>query len=146
MPVLQVADASVAWEPSTIRRRGRLKTVTVSSEFEHDVIAADVAARLRPWLLAEQAGWCPGYRYPFGGQEETSSRANQSIAEQSPVAGLIILLLLIIAQFNSIRGDVHRAVRADREVVSKSASDTTQASSEAPVAPSNARTVSRSAT
>ena len=102
VPLLQVADASVVWEPSTIRRRGRLKTVTVSSEFEPGVIAADVVARLRPWLEAEQAGWPPGYRYAFGGQEETSSRANQSIAEQLPVAGLIILLLLI-AQFNSIR-------------------------------------------
>ena len=102
VPLLQVADASVVWEPSTIRRRNRLKTVTVSSELAPGVIASDVVARLRPWLAAEQAGWPPGYRYELGGEEETSVRANQSIAEQLPVAGLIILLLLI-GQFNSIR-------------------------------------------
>ena len=102
VPLLQVADAAVVWEPSNIRRRNRLKTVTVSSELAPGVIASDVVARLRPWLAAEQAGWPPGYRYELGGEEETSVRANQSIAEQLPVAGLIILLLLI-GQFNSIR-------------------------------------------
>ena len=102
VPLLQVADAAVVWEPSTIRRRGRLKTVTVSSELAPGMVASDVVARLRPWLDAEQAGWTPGYRYEFGGEEETSGRANQSIAEQLPVAGLIILLLLVL-QFNSIR-------------------------------------------
>ncbi len=102
VPLLQVADASVVWEPSTILRRGRLKTVTVSSELAPDVVASDVVARLRPWLDAEQAGWPPAYRYELGGEAETSGRANRSIAEQLPVAGLLILLLLI-GQFNSIR-------------------------------------------
>ena len=102
VPLLQVARASVVWEPSTIRRRNRLKTVTVSAEFKPGVNAAAVVARLRPWLDAEQTTWPPGYRYRFGGQDETSRRANESIAEQLPVAGLIILLLLIL-QFNSIR-------------------------------------------
>ncbi|MYD87728.1 MAG: efflux RND transporter permease subunit, partial [Acidobacteria bacterium] len=102
VPRVMVADASVVWEPSTIRRRGRLKTVTVSTELAPGTVASDVVARLRPWLDAEQAGWTPGYRYEFGGEEETSGRANQSIAEQLPVAGLIILLLLVL-QFNSVR-------------------------------------------
>ena len=102
VPLLQVADVSVAWQPSTIRRRGRLKTVTVSSELAPGAVASDVVAGLRPWLDAEQAGWPPGYRYEFGGEEETSVRANRSIAEQLPVAGLIILMLLV-GQFNSIR-------------------------------------------
>ena len=102
VPLLQVADAAVVWEPSTIRRRGRLKTVTVSSELAPGVVASDVVARLQPWLDAGQAGWPPGYRYEFGGEAETSGRANRSIAEQLPVAGLIILLLLVL-QFNSIR-------------------------------------------
>ncbi|MCY3813594.1 MAG: efflux RND transporter permease subunit, partial [Gammaproteobacteria bacterium] len=102
VPLLQVADASVVWEPSTIRRRNRLKTVTVSSELAPGVVASDVVVRLRPWLDAGQAGWPPGYRYELGGEAETSVRANQSIVEQLPVAGLIILLLLV-GQFNSIR-------------------------------------------
>ena len=102
VPLLQVADASVVWEPSTIRRRDRLQTVTVSSELVPGSTAADVVARLRPWLEAEQAGWPVGYRYALGGEQESSASANRSIMEQLPVAGLLILLLLI-GQFNSIR-------------------------------------------
>ena len=102
VPLLQVADASVVWEPSIVRRRERLKTVTVSATLAPGVTASDVVAQLRPWLEAEQAGWPVGYRYELGGEAETSGRANRSITEQLPVAGLLILLLLI-GQFNSIR-------------------------------------------
>ena len=102
VPLLQVADAEIVWEPSIIRRRERLKTVTVSAALAPGVTAADVVAQLRPRLEAEQAGWPVGYRYELGGEAETSARANQSITEQLPVAGLLILLLLI-GQFNSVR-------------------------------------------
>ena len=102
VPLRQVADVSVVWEPSTIRRRGRLKTVTISSELKPGAVAADAVAQLRPWLEAERAEWPLGYGFAFGGEEETSVKANRSIGRQLPVAGLIILLLLI-GQFNSIR-------------------------------------------
>ena len=102
VPLLQVADATVAWEPSTIRRRDRLRTVTVSADIDPAVTASDVVARLRPWLDAEQADWPVGYRYEFGGEEEASVQANRSITEQLPIAALLIVLLLV-GQFNSVR-------------------------------------------
>ena len=102
VPLLHVADPAVVWEPSTIRRRNRLRTVTVSSSPAPGVSPSEVVAQLRPWLEAEQAGWPVGYRYAFGGDEEASVQANQSILEQLPAAALIILLLLV-GQFNSIR-------------------------------------------
>ena len=102
VPLKQVADVSVVWEPSTIRRRNRLKTVTISSELTPGAVAADAVAQLRPWLESEQVEWPLGYGFAFGGEEETSVKANRSIGRQLPVAGLIILLLLI-GQFNSIR-------------------------------------------
>ena len=102
VPLLQVADAAVVWEPSTIRRRNLLQTVTISSELVSGATAAGVVARLHPWLDGEQAGWPVGYRYELGGEEESSARANRSIMEQLPVAGLLIVVLLI-GQFNSIR-------------------------------------------
>ena len=102
VPLRQVADASVVWEPSVVRRRNRFKTVTVSAQLQPGAVAADVVNSLRAWLDAQQAGWPLGYRYQFGGEEETSGKANRSIMEQLPVAGLIILLLLV-GQFNSIR-------------------------------------------
>ena len=102
VPLRQVADVEVAWEPAVVRRREGLKTVTVSSDLEPGWTAGEVVAELRPWLEAEAAGWPVGYRYRLGGEAETSSAANQSIAEKLPVAALIILMLLIV-QFNSAR-------------------------------------------
>ena len=102
VPLGQVADAQVAWEPAVVRRREGLKTVTVSSDLEPGWTAGEVVAEIRPWLEAEAAGWPVGYRYRLGGEAETSSAANQSIAEKLPIAALIILMLLIV-QFNSAR-------------------------------------------
>ena len=102
VPLLQVADASVVWQPSVIHRRDQLQTVTVSLEIEPGANASDVVARLRPWLEAEAQGWPLGYRYEFGGEEESSAQANRSVTERAPVGGLIILLLLV-GQFNSLR-------------------------------------------
>ena len=76
--------------------------MTVSSDLASGVTPSDVVAELRPWLEAEQQTWALGYLWEFGGEEETSVKANQSIAEQLPIAGLIILLLLVV-QFNSVR-------------------------------------------
>ena len=102
VPLLQVADAAVVWQPSTIHRRDQLQTVTVSTELEPGANASDVVARLRPWLAGQQAQWPLGYRYEFGGEEESSAEANRSVTEAAPVGGLIILLLLV-GQFNSLR-------------------------------------------
>ena len=68
VPLLQVADASVVWEPSTIRRRAAGSRRSPSRpSLAPGVVASDVVARLRPWLDAGQAGWPPGYRYELGG-------------------------------------------------------------------------------
>ena len=102
VPLKQVADVRVAWEPARVKRRDRLRTVTVSCVNQPGVTAAEIDARLVPWLEDEQRSWGPGYSYEMGGENESSGDANQSIADKLPVAGLIILLLLV-GQFNSFR-------------------------------------------
>ena len=101
VPLKQVADVEVVWQPSKIYRRDRLKTVTVESDVQAGTTAIAVTARLVPWLEEESRGWDLGYRCELGGENETSAKANQSIAEKLPVAGLIILMLLVW-QFNSL--------------------------------------------
>lgn len=102
LPLKQVADVEVLWEPAKILRRDRLKTVTVSSQLQPGVTATEVLDRLTPWLDTEQSKWAVGYRYEYGGEFESSVKANKSIADKLPIAGLIILILLV-AQFNSMR-------------------------------------------
>ena len=102
VPLLQVADTEVQWQAAKVIRRNRLKTVTVSADVAPGVTAMDVNDALIPWLDAEQRTWDLGYRYELGGEIETSVKANQSIGAQVPIGGLIILLLLV-GQFNSVR-------------------------------------------
>jgi multidrug efflux pump subunit AcrB len=102
VPLKQVADARLAWEPAKIFRRNRLRTVTVESYLVHGLTATEVIGELEPWLDERAADWPVGTDYEFGGEIETSGKANQSINEKLPIAGLIIVLLLI-GQFNSLR-------------------------------------------
>ncbi len=102
VPLRQIADISLVWEPPLIKRRDRLKTVNVSSKLEDGVTAAEVEAQLVPFLEEQSASWPPGYRYELGGESESSGKSQTSIMEKLPIAFMIIVLLLV-GQFNSMR-------------------------------------------
>ena len=102
VPLKQVADIEVGWQPSKIKRYDRLKTVTVEAALRPGVTAVEVNARLRPWLDEQAETWGLGYSWEFGGEAESSGESNDSINAKLPIAALIIVLLLV-AQFNSIR-------------------------------------------
>jgi multidrug efflux pump subunit AcrB len=102
VPLAQVAEVELAWQPSNIRRRDRLKTVTIESDLEVGFTASEINAQLLPWLEEQAAGWPLGYSFALGGEEEESAKANASIMEQLPLAALVIVLLLV-GQFNSLR-------------------------------------------
>ena len=102
VPLKQVAEVEVVWQPAVIYRRDRLRTVTVEAGFERGFNAIAITEAIRPWLEEQKAGWGPGYDFEFGGVQEASGKANRSIQEKLPIAGLIIVLLLV-GQFNSLR-------------------------------------------
>ena len=92
----------MAWESSKILRRDRLKTVTVETDLEPGITAAEINALLDPWLEEQSRDWPTGYGYELGGEIETSGEAQKSIGDQVPIAALLIILLLV-GQFNSFR-------------------------------------------
>ncbi|MCP3962068.1 MAG: efflux RND transporter permease subunit [bacterium] len=102
VPLKQVADVEIAWEPAQVKRRNRLRTVAVECGVEPGTTAAAVDAVLLPWLEEQAASWPPGYSFEIGGENESSNEANASIGAKLPIAGLIIVLLLV-TQFNSLR-------------------------------------------
>ena len=102
IPLSQIARIEVAWEPSRILRRDRYKTVTVSADLVAGVGALDVAQEVASWLEEEAADWPRGYEWSLGGESEASDEANQSLVDKMPIAGFVILLLLV-SQFNSLR-------------------------------------------
>ena len=102
VPLTQVADIKVVWESAKILRRDRLKTITIGGQIDNTITANQAFNELIPWLEEQQKNWPVSYTYELGGEYETSGKANKSIGDKLPIAGFIILLLLI-AQFNSVR-------------------------------------------
>ncbi|MGH1460518.1 MAG: efflux RND transporter permease subunit [Neptuniibacter sp.] len=102
LPLTQVADIHVVWDLSKVIRRDGLRTISVGAQLQSGVTAADMFTELKPWLQSQEANWGNSVSYEFGGEQETSGKSNASIVEKLPIAGFIILILLV-AQFNSLR-------------------------------------------
>jgi len=102
VPLEQVATFELDWQSPIILRRDGYKTLSIFADLEPNITAVEVNSVLGPWLEAQSSDWPAGYSWVFGGEAETSGKANASIAEKLPFAGMIILLLLMF-QFNCYR-------------------------------------------
>lgn len=99
----QIADIKFSWEPSVIYRTNRYKTITVTAELYDGYNALDLIKKdLIPWLDEQEKEWGYGYSYEIGGSMEITNESVESIAKVLPIAGMIILLLLVM-QFNSYK-------------------------------------------
>ncbi|RZV31904.1 MAG: efflux RND transporter permease subunit, partial [Chromatiales bacterium] len=102
VPLKQVANVELTFEPGIIKRRDRDRTLSLNVQLRPDSTAAEVVQELAPWLEETAPGWPAGHDYEIGGETEESGDANASIAAELPMAGMLILLLLV-GQFNSLR-------------------------------------------
>ena len=102
IPLTQVADIKIVWEPAKILRRDRLKAITIGAQLKPGFTAAEGFSAITPWIEESSSQWPFGFRYEVGGDAESSAKGNQSIADKLPIA-LFIILFLLVAQFNSIR-------------------------------------------
>jgi multidrug efflux pump subunit AcrB len=102
VPLKQVADIELVWDPARVFRRDRLKTVTVGALLQPGQTANEGFAQILPRLEQDSAEWPSGYLFEAGGEAESSAKANQSIFEKLPLAAFIIIILLV-GQFNSLR-------------------------------------------
>ncbi len=57
VPLRQVVDIEVVWEPETILRRDRLKTITIGAKIDASITASEAFAQLEPWLDQEKSAW-----------------------------------------------------------------------------------------
>ncbi len=102
IPLLQVANINIEWEPAKILRRDRLKAVSVGAQLGGSFTASEGFAAIESWLDDYSKSWPLGFYYEFGGERESSGESIQSIAEKLPIAVFIIIMLLV-GQFNSLR-------------------------------------------
>ena len=102
LPLKQVADLRLIWEPAKILRRDRKKSITIGAQLTGDATAIEGFSKVTPWLEEQATSWELGSGFELGGEIESSGKANDSITEKLPIAAFIILILLV-AQFNSLR-------------------------------------------
>jgi len=106
VPLTQVADLHLDFGYSKILRRDRQRTITVRGDISPNaptgVTPFSVVQSIKPWLDEQSQTWPFGYSYEIGGDPEQSGDAQQGVRDQAPIA-LLIIVLVLVAQFNSIR-------------------------------------------
>jgi multidrug efflux pump subunit AcrB len=103
VPVSQVVDAfKVEWEDSLIMRRDRKRTITVMAD--HDVLGdetpAKLFARIRKPIEAMELP--RGYEMQWGGEYESSSKAQKAIFGSLPL-GYLAMFAVTVLLFNSVK-------------------------------------------
>ena len=100
VPLAQVASVETGWRPAVIHHRDRQRVATVSAQLVGDATFSDVLTALEPRLA--QLGLPAGVRVSFGGDAEGSGEANTALLRSLPI-GLLVLLGVLLAEFNSFR-------------------------------------------
>ncbi|MFK0033707.1 efflux RND transporter permease subunit [Pseudomonas monteilii] len=94
-----VAHIQVAFEPATLMRRDKLRSITVTGG-NPALTASTIAELLAPQIRAIKLK--PGYRIEPGGEIEDAADTNDALLMYMPHA-FVAMLLLFTWQFNSIR-------------------------------------------
>ena len=102
VPLVQVANIKPDWQYAKILRRNLFRTIIISCDAMDGYTARDITNQILPYLETSAVDWKPGYNYTLGGESEQSSKAMGAVIDKLPLAGFIILLLLVL-QFNSFR-------------------------------------------
>ena len=102
VPLLQVASVLPEWQYSKIKRLDLNRTVNISSELTATANASAVTASITPFLEAQAGDWPDGYFFQLGGDAKNTADNMGAVVKYLPLSALIIVFLLIV-QFNSIR-------------------------------------------
>lgn len=102
VPLKQVADIDLVWQPAKILRRDLYRTITATAGLQFGFTAQDVTSIIIPWLEKQRKDWPVGYSYKLGGESEDSEKAMSAVADKLPIS-LFIIVILLIGQFNSLK-------------------------------------------
>lgn len=100
VPLRQIADINIEFEPGFIYRWDREYTIVAQSDVAKGYTANEINAVMTPWLDDRMEEW--DNNWIMGGEAEQGDKAGQAVADKLPLAGMLVILLLIV-QFNSIK-------------------------------------------
>ena len=99
VPLSALASLSLSSEPSAIRRRDLVRTLTVEGR-STQATAQQIVDRAAPDIA--KIALPPGYRIEMGAEIEEAADSNASLKTYLPLA-VVAMLLLFVWQFNSFR-------------------------------------------
>lgn len=95
VPLVQVVERfELLPEEAYINRRNRLRTLTVEAEPRSDTTAAAAFQAVRTKI--EALPLPQGYRLDWGGEFESSSKAQASLASQLPLSFVVMLVITVL--------------------------------------------------
>lgn len=103
VPVTQVVDEFIVqWEDSLIIRRDRKRTITIMAD--HDVLGDETPAKLFARIRGpiENMELPRGYELEWGGEFESSSKAQKAIFGSLPL-GYLAMFAVTVLLFNSLK-------------------------------------------
>ena len=96
VPLMEVATLEYDLDWPLIWRRDRAPTLTVQADTVGGALPATIVKALEPKVTTLNRKLPPGYRIKPGGAVEESSKSIASVAAVLPVAGLLMLIVLMI--------------------------------------------------
>jgi multidrug efflux pump len=96
IPLAQIAKTEFAWEPGVLWREGRQFAATVQGDVVEGVQGPTVTFQVWPELQKLKARLPPGYDIQIAGAVAESSKGQESIIAGLPVAGFLMLTLLVL--------------------------------------------------
>jgi multidrug efflux pump subunit AcrB len=96
VPLLQVATVEHGLDWPLIWRRDRLATINVQADLIEGVQPATVIAALKTKIAELNAGLPQDYEVAVGGTVEESAKSQASVAAVLPLAGLLMLIILMV--------------------------------------------------
>ncbi|MDD9893808.1 MAG: efflux RND transporter permease subunit, partial [Gammaproteobacteria bacterium] len=104
VPLMQLANIDIEWQPGAILRRDFSRYATVSANLLDGVGHEQVLAYVLPKIAeASESGELPStVTTKLGGEADASGEANSALLGAAPL-GLMMLLFFLLLEFNSFR-------------------------------------------
>lgn len=96
VPLSQIGHLEIRPEDPILRRRDRVPTITVQSDFDEGMQPPEVSMEIEKALAPIIARLPRGYRIETGGNIEDSTKANSALIPIFPIMVLMTLLVLVV--------------------------------------------------
>ena len=100
IPLRDVVDFAPEWHTGNIMHRTGIRTLTVSSEAQNGIVAADMLKEIKPKL--DELKLPAGVHIEYGGDQESTEENTPGLAA-ALLTSIILIFLTMLVQFRSLK-------------------------------------------